>query len=323
MEEETLNNKIKKSRLQNFFSKPRIWVNILLFIITVVTTYFFGLSWSINYYYAELLASNEEYSIGAEVFTDPQVLSLSLFYVAALLGILLAHEMGHYLTCRYYNVDATLPYFIPAPTLIGTMGAFIKIRSPITQKRQLFDIGIAGPLAGFILAVPCVIYGLYHSKLVPPLPQEGSIIFGEPLLLVMIGKMIFRSVPETYDLILHPVAFAGWVGMLVTALNLFPISQLDGGHVAYAALGKKSRILAKTIFFAFIIMGVIFWVGWFIWALIIFFIGMKHPRIYDEETPLSPGRKILSFVALVIFILSFIPEPIKGYGLIDLLRPYM
>lgn len=323
MEEETLNNKIKKSRLQNFFSKPRIWVNILLFIITVVTTYFFGLSWSINYYYAEMLAASEEYSIGPEVFTDPQVLSLSLFYVAALLGILLAHEMGHYLTCRYYNVDATLPYFIPAPTLIGTMGAFIKIRSPITQKRQLFDIGIAGPLAGFILAVPCVIYGLYHSKLVPPLPQEGSIIFGEPLLLVMIGKMIFRSVPETYDLILHPVAFAGWVGMLVTALNLFPISQLDGGHVAYAALGEKSRILAKTIFFAFIIMGVIFWVGWFIWALIIFFIGMKHPRIYDEETPLSPGRKILSFVALVIFILSFIPEPIKGYGLIDLLRPYM
>jgi len=257
------------------------------------------------------------------VFTDPKVLSLSFFYVVALLGILLAHEMGHYLTCRYYQVDATLPYFIPAPTIIGTMGAFIKIRSPITQKRHLFDIGIAGPLAGFILAVPCVVYGLYHSKLVAPLPQEGSIVFGEPLLLVMIGKIIFSGAPENFDLILHPVAFAGWVGMLVTALNLFPISQLDGGHVAYAALGKKAKILAKIVFFAFLAMGVLFWIGWFIWALIIFFIGMKHPRIYDEEIPLSPGRKLISILAVIIFILSFIPEPIKGYSLINLLGPYI
>jgi membrane-associated protease RseP (regulator of RpoE activity) len=323
MEEETLNNKINQSRLRTFFAKPRIWVNVLLFLATVVTTYFFGLSWSVNYYYTEVLTSTENYALGPEVFTDPRVLSLSFFYVAALLGILLAHEMGHYLTCRYYHVDATLPYFIPAPTIIGTMGAFIKIRSPITQKRHLFDIGIAGPLAGFVLAVPCVIYGLYHSKLVTPLPAEGSIIFGEPLLLVLIGNIIFRGSPEAFDLILHPVAFAGWVGMLVTALNLFPISQLDGGHVAYAVLGKKAKILAKIVFYAFLVMGVVFWIGWFIWALIIFFIGMRHPRIYDEEIPLSPGRKLISILAVIIFILSFIPEPIKGYSLVDLLKPYI
>ncbi|MBN2244536.1 MAG: site-2 protease family protein, partial [Candidatus Aminicenantes bacterium] len=304
MEEETLDNKINQSRLRTFFAKPRIWVNVLLFLITVVTTYFFGLSWSVNYYYTEVLISNEEYTLGPEVFTDPKVLSLSFIYVVALLGILLAHEMGHYLACRYYHVDATLPYFIPAPTIIGTMGAFIKIRSPITQKRQLFDIGIAGPLAGFVLAVPCVIYGLYHSKLVPPLPAEGSIVFGEPLLLVLIGNMIFSGSPETFDLILHPVAFAGWVGMLVTALNLFPISQLDGGHVAYAVIGKKAKILARIVFYAFLIMGVVFWIGWFIWALIIFFIGMRHPRIYDEEIPLSPARKWIAVLAVIIFILS-------------------
>ena len=140
-----------------------------------------------------------------------------MIYVIVLLGILMGHELGHFLTCRYYKINATLPYFIPAPTLIGTLGAFIKIKSPITKKQQLFDIGVAGPLVGFVLSVPALIYGLSLSKIIPSLPPEESIIFGEPLLLKIVGGVIFKGVPEGFDVFPHPIAFAGWVGILVTA----------------------------------------------------------------------------------------------------------
>ncbi|MCJ7581190.1 MAG: site-2 protease family protein, partial [Candidatus Aminicenantes bacterium] len=223
----------------SFFSKNRLWLNILLFVITVFTTFFVGFSWSINYKYAEFMGETSEFPISLDLFLDPQIILLSILYAIVLLGILLSHELGHFLTCRYYNIDATLPFFIPAPTMIGTMGAFIKIRSPITRKRQLFDIGVAGPLAGFILAVPTLLVGLSLSKVIDPLPKEGSFILGEPLLLKIFSSLLFRGVPPDSDMILHPIAFAGWVGILVTALNLFPIGQLDGGHVFYALLGKK------------------------------------------------------------------------------------
>ena len=202
------------------------------------------------------------------------------------------------------------------------MGAFIKIRSPITKKKQLFDIGVAGPLAGFILAVPALILGISQSKVVPTVPREGSFFLGEPLLLKLVGSVFFKGVSPDVDIILHPIAFAGWVGILVTALNLFPIGQLDGGHVIYALLGQKSRRYSRYILAAFIFMGIFFWIGWFIWALLISFLGLKHPRIMDEDIPLSPSRKFLGFLVLIIFILSFIPDPIKGYNLLDLIRQF-
>jgi len=322
MEDETPEIAYSVQKRPSFFSKNRLWLNVLLFIITVFTTFFVGFSWSINYKYAEVLGDMNEFPISIDLFLDPQIIFLSILYAAVLLGILLGHEFGHFLTCRYYNIDATLPFFIPwpPPSLIGTMGAFIKIRSPITRKRQLFDIGAAGPLTGFILAVPTLLVGLSLSKIVAPLPREGSLLLGEPLLFKIFSSLLFKGVPPNSDMILHPVAFAGWVGILLTAFNLFPIGQLDGGHVFYALLGKKSRKYSSYILAAFILMGLFFWIGWLLWALLISFMGLKHPRILDEDTPLSPRRKVIGVVMLLIFILSFIPDPIKGYSLFDLIN---
>jgi membrane-associated protease RseP (regulator of RpoE activity) len=230
--------------------------------------------------------------------------------------------MGHYLTCRHYGIEATLPFFIPAPTLIGTLGAFIKIKAPITRRNQLFDIGVAGPLTGFVLALPALIYGLSLSKIVPAVPRGDAMVFGEPLLLKFISGLMFRGATSQNDLFLHPVAFAGWVGVLVTALNLFPVGQLDGGHISFAILGEKSRDLARLLLGAFFLMGIFFWVGWIVWALIILLLGPKHPRLVDQEERLSPARRYLGAVALIIFIVSFIPAPIKGYSLLELLHQW-
>ncbi len=305
--------------------KRKIWLNIILFVVTVLSTFFVGITWSLSFRYADVITRNSEADLSVKIFEDPQIILLSLIYAVVLIGILLSHELGHFLTCQYYKINATLPYFIPAPTLIGTLGAFIKIKSPITRKQQLFDIGVAGPLTGFILSVPALIYGLSLSKAVPAVPREESLIFGEPLILKIVGSVIFKDVPADFDVILHPVAFAGWVGIFVTALNLFPLGQLDGGHVAYALLGPKSRNLAKLFIGIFIFMGFFFWVGWFIWIFIIMLLGLKHPRVVDESTPLSPRRKLLGFVVFIIFILSFIPDPIKGFdgaNLVDLIKKF-
>lgn len=303
----------------------RIWLNIILFIATLFSTFFVGITWSLSFKYADVFSQSPQIDLNVKIFEDPQIISLSIVYAIVLIGILLGHELGHFLACQYYKIDATLPYFIPAPTLIGTLGAFIKIKSPITRKQQLFDIGIAGPLVGFILSVPTLIYGLSLSRAVPAIPREESLIFGEPLILKIVGSMIFKNIPPDFDVILHPVAFAGWVGIFVTALNLFPIGQLDGGHISYALLGPKSRNLAKLFLGIFIFMAIFFWIGWFIWVFIIFLMGLRHPRVIDEETPLSPRRKFLGFVVFIIFILSFIPDPIKGYNgsnLIDLIKKF-
>jgi len=308
-----------------FSLKRRIWLNIVLFVLTIFSTLLVGISLSISFKYPEVLAQNSPSVLDlVEKLRDPQVISLSIIYMVVLLGILLGHEMGHFLTCRYYKINATLPYFIPAPTLIGTFGAFIKIKSPITRKQQLFDIGVAGPLTGFILSVPALVYGLSLSKAVPPIVRDEAVyVFGEPLILKIFGAMIFKDIPPDYGVFLHPVAFAGWVGILVTALNLFPFGQLDGGHISYALLGKKSRNLTRFFLGVFIAMGIFFWVGWFIWAFLLLFMGLKHPPVQDEGAHLSPRRKFISYVIILIFILCFIPDPIKGLSLFDILKEFL
>ncbi len=321
MKEENLVTAVESQRkTASFFAQKRVWLNFLLFVVTVFSTFYVGFYWSLNYKYADTLAQDPGIAAHPSVVLKPEIVTLSLIYAVVLIVILLGHELGHFLTCRFYKIDATLPYFIPAPTIIGTMGAFIRIRSPITRKKQLFDIGIAGPLAGFILSLPAVVYGLSLSKAVPALPADDSIQFGHPLILKIIGSFFFKGIPEGYDLIPHPIAFAGWVGVLVTALNLFPVGQLDGGHIVYALLGPKSRKLAPFFLGAFIFMGIFFWIGWFVWALLIYFLGLKHPHIYDENQPLSPLRKFLAVMILFIFILSFIPDPVKGYNLFDIMK---
>jgi membrane-associated protease RseP (regulator of RpoE activity) len=323
MEEEKREAAVQMGTGSSFSLRKRVWLNIVLFVVTIFSTFFVGISLSLNFKYTEVLAQNSAsiLSLG-EKLRDPQVISLSLIYMVVLLGILLGHELGHFLTCRYYKIDATLPYFIPAPTLIGTLGAFIKIKSPITQKKQLFDIGVAGPLTGFVLSIPALLYGLSLSKAVPPAAggETFVFVFGEPLILKIFAAMVFNNIPADYSIYLHPIAFAGWVGILVTALNLFPVGQLDGGHVSYALFGKRSRNLAHIFLALFFVMGVFFWVGWFIWALLILFLGLRHPRVLDEEERLSPRRRFIGYVVILIFILSFIPDPIKGLNLFDVLK---
>ncbi len=307
----------------SFFAKNRTWLNILLFIATVISAFIVGLGWSVSYTFAETISRNPSYSPDAAAYRDPRVIGLAALYAAVLLIILLGHELGHFLTCRRYHLDATLPFFIPAPTLIGTLGAFIKIRTPIRNKRQLFDVGAAGPLIGFILAVPALAYGLAMSKAVPPLTGEGTISFGQPLILKLIGALVLPAIPQGYDIVLHPVAFAGWVGILITALNLFPAGQLDGGHVSYAVFGPRARTVSRLIVAVFFVFGIIFWLGWLIWAFIILILGTKHPATWDEAEPLPRAKKILAVVILVIFILSFIPDPIKGYSGLEMIKHWL
>jgi|Deesub1362B_J571_1020462.scaffolds.fasta_scaffold00006_118 Zn-dependent protease len=300
--------------------KTKIWLNLILFVATFISTYLVGLTWSASFIYADVVNNlPPEGELGAGIFFEAEVLILAGIYVLVLLGILSAHELGHFLTCRHYRLQVTLPYFIPAPTLIGTLGAFIKIKSPITRKQQLFDIGVAGPLTSFFLSLPALAYGLSLSRVVPTIPSEGSIVFGEPLILKIITRLVMPDIPPGNDIILHPIAFAGWVGILVTAFNLFPVGQLDGGHVIYALIGPRARRLAPVVIVFFLVMGLFFWMGWLLWAVIIFFLGLRHPRLLDEKEPLSYSRKLVGWLTLIVFILSFIPDPIKGYTIFDFL----
>lgn len=308
---------------RSFFEKKGLWLNIVLFIVTLVSIFYVGLSLSFNYMYYDVIVEGTHSLQEFHLFDNSEIIFLSFFYSIVLILILLGHELGHYLTCRYYRIDATLPYFIPAPTLIGTLGAFIKIKAPITKKKELFDIGAAGPIVGFILSIPALVYGISLSRIVAASPQNGSFTLGEPLLFKLLGELIFGNVSADSAMILHPVAFAGWVGILITSFNLFPVGQLDGGHIFYALVGSKSRYFARLFLLIFVVMGIFFWVGWFVWALLISFLGLKHPRVYDEDQSLSSKRKIIGCLMVLIFILSFIPAPIKGYNLFDLISMFI
>jgi membrane-associated protease RseP (regulator of RpoE activity) len=302
--------------------RPRIWLNVLLFGLTLLSTFFVGLGWGLSYVHAEALSSSGPLELGLRALTEPPVVLLGCLYAVVLMIILTGHELGHYLTCRRYGLSATLPYFMPFPTLIGTLGAFIKIKSPIRYKSHLFDIGANGPLAGFTLAVPALTVGLAFSKLVPSLPEEGAIIFGEPLAFNLLEGLFFAGAPAGSALVLHPVAFAGWVGLLVTSLNLLPFGQLDGGHIAYALIGARAKFLSRALIAAFLVMGFYFWAGWLLWAAVLLVIGIKHPRIVDEGEPLSRKRQVLSLLIIAIFILSFIPDPVRGFDLRAILKSF-
>ncbi|OGD13149.1 MAG: hypothetical protein A2V76_08865 [Candidatus Aminicenantes bacterium RBG_16_63_14] len=306
----------------------RPWLNGLLFVLTILSTCFAGLGWSASYLYLDGgAASGADFVAGAgRAFTDPRIFPLSALYAAALMTILVGHELGHYLTCRRYGIRATLPFFIPGPPFIGTFGAFIRIKSPIRFKHQIFDVGANGPLVGFFLALPALAGGLAFSRVTAYIPAADTISFGEPLLFKLLTALFFGRVPEGSALILHPVGFAGWVGLLVTAINLVPLGQLDGGHIAYALLGRKARFVSRIMVGFLVVMGVFFHITWLIVAAVILFFEfksksrMKHPPVMDEDAPLDPKRRFLSVLIVLIFILSFIPDPVKGMGLLSVIK---
>lgn len=286
----------------------RYWLHGLLFLLTVLTTTVLGARFSYNFEQnLPAIDLDNEMAAFLRIVTTPQLLLAGLPYSLTLMTILLAHEFGHYLACVYYHIDASLPYFLPAPTFIGTLGAFIRFRSPIYSKRVLFDIGIAGPLAGFVFLVPALAVGLSYSKAIPGIAIQGDMAFGTPLLLRGIELLIFPGVPSS-DIYLHPVARAAWVGLLATALNLLPIGQLDGGHVLYAFIGDKHKLVSTVACLALIPMGWLYW-PWALWGILFLLFARRHFSIVDTSD-IGRGRRILGALALAIFLLCFIPEPV-------------
>ncbi len=272
--------------------------HFLLFVLTLATTTFFG----------GYGLFSERSLPGAAA--DPTVWSAGLAFSIPLLLILGIHELGHTVACRYYGLPATLPYFIPAPVGIGTFGAVISIRAPITRKRVLFDVGAAGPLAGFISALPILGWGILTSRPTIGRPAGGYLDFGEPLLFRWAEHALVPATRHGADLALSPAGFAAWFGLLVTALNLLPLAQLDGGHILYAALGKAQRPIGYVLFAVLVGLGVL-WPGWLVWAVIVLVMGIAHPPTADPEERLSPGRKLLALVCLAVFVVCFTPVPVR------------
>lgn len=292
--------------------RDRVWVHILLFVLTVVTTTMVGAL----HYFGFNLGFNSD-AVVLPNFSDPALYPYGLWYSATILAILGCHEMGHYLACRYYRVNASLPFFLPAPLpLTGTLGAFIRIRERIPSKVALFDIGIAGPIAGFLIAVPTLFMGLAMSK-IERIPEDfAGVELGEPLLFRAAAWLVWGDMPDGMSLHMHPMAFASWFGLLATALNLFPIGQLDGGHVAYAVLGRRSTLI--TLAMVCVAVGLTFvsssWIVWTILLLIMLVaIGPHHPPTLNDDVRLDQGRLLLAFAALIMLIVCFTPAPIEPF----------
>jgi membrane-associated protease RseP (regulator of RpoE activity) len=250
-------------------------------------------------------------------FTWPVFLN-GLWYSLPLLTILSAHEFGHYFACRIHKVDATLPYFLPAPLpLTGTLGAVIRIREAFPSKQALFDIGVAGPIAGFVALIPFLIWGISLSD-VAQIPQDSvTLYFGEPLLWKIFERLFFGVLPDGTDVMLHPMGFAAWWGMLATALNLLPFGQLDGGHIMYAAVGRRAAWLSGATLLLVVVLTMRS-ASWFAMALMMvvmaLMFGFRHPRIIDEHRPLDSTRQLVACAAIVIFVLCFTPIPIDTIG---------
>lgn len=291
-------------------ARERWWLHALLFLVTLATTSLGGaaLAGVTGVWYLPTLAE----------------LRAGLPFSLPLLGILLAHESGHYVAARHYKVNASPPYFIPFPpqwNILGTMGAFIRLRSAVFDRRTLFDIGIAGPLAGVVVAIPVLLAGLALSTVEPsgpvlPLahqylaasPAGGAIFIGDSILM-----MACRALLGIHGAVrLHPVAMAGWVGILVTSLNLLPLTQLDGGHIAYAMFGRAQPWIARVFWIALIPLGFFWWPGWWLWAALGLLLGrgrLAHPSVISPEHELDPRRRALGWLAVLLFVATFMPRP--------------
>ncbi|HKZ68448.1 MAG TPA: site-2 protease family protein [Anaerolineales bacterium] len=285
----------------SIFSASNPLINFLLLLATVITTTFAGAGFARVDAWGALQAA---ITVGdfTGLFT---ALAAGAPFALTLLLILGVHEMGHYIAGRIHGVNVTLPYFIPVPFGLGTFGAFIQLKSPVENRRALFDVGLAGPVAGFLVAVPLMIFGLLASNIVPAVGGER---LGVSILVEWLVNVV-RPHPEGYALALNPIAIAAWFGMLVTGFNLLPMGQLDGGHVAYAVLGKAARPLAYLTFGALILMGFTLWSGWWTWALFTLFTGLRHAEPLNDITPLDPVRKFIGVLTLIWFLLIITPKP--------------
>jgi membrane-associated protease RseP (regulator of RpoE activity) len=233
--------------------------------------------------------------------------------VGGLMTILLAHEMGHYLACRYYRVDATLPFFIPFPlvSLVGTLGAFIRIKSPFPNRKALFDIGIAGPIAGFAVCLPVLALSIREMTVGRVEPSSSALYLGDPLLLKLVTQLVLAPIPDGSTVVIGSLGLASWFGLFMTALNLMPIGQLDGGHVVYALLGERAGIVSRVGWWVCVCL-IYFSPSWILWAILIRVLGRQHPPTLNDDEPLGGARAAVALLGLVIFIVSFVPSPIVG-----------
>lgn len=277
-----------------FKPTPSNWhINLLLFLATIASTLFIGTSF-------EATSTDQLWQIWRGW---PFSLSIML--------ILGAHELGHYFAARYHKVPVTLPYFIPVPTILGTMGAFIRLKGPVHNRRALLDVGVAGPLAGMVFAVPILLYGLYTSEIGPMM--SGGLQEGNSLLYIAFKFLVFgRYLPSNgFDVHITPVAFAGWAGLLVTGLNLLPVGQLDGGHVAYVLFGENAKRLFMPVMI--LLAGLALFTQnmmWVVWIILLYFLGRTHARPLDDITQLDPRRRAIAIGTLLLFFLVFVPIPL-------------
>ena len=269
-------------------------MNLLLFVATIGTVMLGG-------------ALQEGYN----PLADPPIAILSgIPFAFALLAILGTHELAHFLVARARGMRPTLPYFIPIPfSPLGTFGAVIRMESPIKDRKMLFDVGISGPLAGLVVSIAALVVGLRLSELTLPLPGAPMLPLGTGLLVDWITDLVLGPLPDDLMVILHPIAFAGWFGIFITAMNLIPLSQLDGGHVGYAFFGERHRLIAMLVFMGLLAMGV-FWTGWLVWGFfILIFGGLRHPPPLNDITPLDTKRKVLAVFSFVLLFLLGTPRP--------------
>jgi membrane-associated protease RseP (regulator of RpoE activity) len=292
-------------------SRKTLLLACVLFFLTFCTCLVAGTQ------FATAFAQNEAFSFDDFLrsftlfYKNPLGLAAGLQFTLTLLTILLAHELGHFFACRYHYIRATYPFFIPFPNLNGTFGAFILIRSPILTNRALFDVGASGPLAGFVFAVPALVYGALHANFVPGLtdPANAEVIYGTPLLLRLLDAVFHPGIsPDT--LLLPPIGRAAWVGLFVTSLNLVPVAQLDGGHILRSLSSRLHRYSSVILPTGLIVLGLVgYWNGWYVWgALLLVMRFLRVAPIYDPAT-LDTGRRWGALLALLIFLLSFMPAP--------------
>jgi membrane-associated protease RseP (regulator of RpoE activity) len=301
------------SRYANVPAHPplkTLFLAILLFFLTLCTCLVAGAHFAAAYAENEAVNFDEFVNALALLYKHPFALITGLPFAITLLTILLVHELGHYFACRHHHIHSTYPFFIPFPSLIGTFGAFIMIRSPIRTRRALFDVGASGPLVGFIVAIPALIFGMLHAKVVPGLadPTHASAVLGAPLILRGLAALFYPHTPVG-NILLHPVGRAAWVGLFATSLNLLPAVQLDGGHILRSLSQRAHR--ASSIFVPLILafLGFRYWPGWYLWAALL--VGIRFLRtlpIYNPE-PLGSTRHADAFLSFVIFILCFMPAP--------------
>lgn len=304
------------------------WVNLILFLATLVSTLLVGALYGADF---EVGPGEGIVDVFLRVLTTPRLLVQGLPFAATLLGILAAHEFGHYFAARYHKVAVTLPYFIPMPLGFGTLGAVIRMKAPIPDRRKLFDIGVAGPLAGLVLAVPLLFYGLAISEVRVPPAIQGAVLEGNSLLYywakIWVHGQALPNPVTGQDVLMSDIAFAAWIGLLVTALNLLPVGQLDGGHTVFTLFGRRARFINLGAMGLMLLLGLagipeaqalvpwltnVGWSGWFIWLVLITLLGGPfHPPALDDVTELDPTRRWLGYFVVLIFVLTFVPVPLR------------